>query len=336
MNVEDLYRILRTSHVQAQGVVDTIDEPLVVLDERGVVIDANRAFFGTFLVERDDTIGVPLRDLGNKQWNIPELNRLVSDIVPKSTAIIDYEVTHEFPKIGRRTFLLTARRMWKPDDNSTQVLLAFEDVTNARARERENSLLLSELRHRMTNLLGVVRALANQTDTEGKTAEEYKSAFLGRFEALMRAQSLMVEGRPAIALADLVTELVGGLGGKRVRITAGPEVFIAGKQVVPLTMILHELGTNALKYGALSAAGDGSIQIDWETANQNEPRCLRLHWREHCETPPKPPTRAGVGTEMIKTGALLGLGGAVELNFGPTGLQADLVMPLVDDHGRSR
>lgn len=157
MDLEDLYRLLRSSHVQAQGIVDTIDEPLVVLDERAIVLEANRAFFATFLVERDDTIGASLFNLGNGQWNIPELGRLVSDIVPKSAAVIDYKVTHTFPDVGNRTFLLTARRLFKPDNNSTNILLALTDVTEDRAKQRESSLLFSELRHRLINLLGVVQ-----------------------------------------------------------------------------------------------------------------------------------------------------------------------------------
>ena len=71
MNLEDLYRLLRISHAQAQGIVDTVAQPLLVLDDHGFVLEANRAFFGTFLVERDDTIGHPLHDLGDGQSNIP-------------------------------------------------------------------------------------------------------------------------------------------------------------------------------------------------------------------------------------------------------------------------
>ena len=173
MNVEDLYRLLRTGHVQAQAVVDTIDEPLLVLDERGCVVEANRAFLSTFFVERDETLGIPLRQLREGQWNIPELDRLLVDIIPKSTAVIDYEVSHDFPRLGRRTFLLTARRMWRADGNSMQILLGFNDVTANRAQDRENSLVVSEVRHRLKNLLTVIRALATQTQTKGKSALEY-------------------------------------------------------------------------------------------------------------------------------------------------------------------
>jgi len=263
MNLEDLYRLLRSSHVQAQGIVDTIDEPLVVLDERTVVLEANRAFFATFLVERDDTIGASLYNLGNGQWNMPALRRLISEVIPKSAAVIDYEVTHTFPVVGHRTFLLTARRLFRPDNNSTNILLVFSDVTEDRAKARESSLLYSELRHRLINLPGVVQALANQTETEGRTAEEYKATFLGRFQALAKAQSLMSGGSTLVNLATLVSELLSSLRGEQLVMTGGPSVAVADKQVVPLAMIVRELPTNAFKYGALSQEA-GTVEVSWQ------------------------------------------------------------------------
>ncbi len=328
MNLEDLYRLLRSSHVQAQGIVDTIDEPLVVLDERACVVEANRAFFSTFLVERDDTIGASLYSLGNGQWDIPELKRLISEIVPRSTAGIDYEVTHAFPVIGSRTFLLTARRLSRPDNNSTHVLLVFSDVTEARAREHVSSLLYAELRHRMSNLLGVVRAIANQTETKGRTAEEYKDAFMGRFQALITAQSLMASGGPSVNLVDLVSGVVGGLGSEKLIVSGGPSVAIAEEQVVPLTMVLHELGTNALKYGAFGQSG-GTVEVSWEiTAPSEGDRCLRLVWREKCKAPVAAPTETGTGTSIIEKSARLGLRGSAELRFENGGLVATLLIPL--------
>lgn len=300
MNLEDLYRLLRSSHVQAQGIVDTLDEPLLVLDERAVVLEANRAFFATFLVERDDTIGTLLYSLGNGQWHIPELRRLLSEIIPKSAAVIDYEVTHDFPAVGIRTFLLTARRLSRPDNNSTHILLVFTDVTKTRAKERESSLLFSELRHRLINLLGLVQAIANQTETKGKTAEEYKTTFLGRFEALAKAQSLMVGGSSSIDLATLVSQTLSSLAGEQLVISGGPSVTVANKQVVPLTMIVSELATNAVKYGALGQQG-GSVEVTWQiTPASDDQRSLRLAWRETCPEPISPPSRTGVGTVIIE------------------------------------
>ena len=116
MNLEDLYRLLRSSHVQAQGIVDTIDEPLVVLDERTVVLEANRAFFATFLVERDDTIGASLYNLGNGQWNMPALRRLSQEA---GTVEVSWQVTPR--TLTHRRFISSggkhaARRSPRPNE----------------------------------------------------------------------------------------------------------------------------------------------------------------------------------------------------------------------------
>jgi hypothetical protein len=88
MSVEDLNRLLRTGHVEAQGIVDTVTDPMLVLDESLCVRSASRSFFQTFKVDRDETIGKHVYELGNGQWDIPELRVLLMDVIPKSTAVI--------------------------------------------------------------------------------------------------------------------------------------------------------------------------------------------------------------------------------------------------------
>ncbi len=111
MNTDDLYRLLRVNHVQAQGIVGTVSDPLVVLDSSLSVQAASRAFFDTFGVDSDETIGQPFYGLGNGQWDIPELRRLLEDVIPRSAAVINYQVEHNFPRLGQRTMLLTADPM---------------------------------------------------------------------------------------------------------------------------------------------------------------------------------------------------------------------------------
>jgi PAS domain-containing protein len=164
MNLEDIYRLLRYEHVQAQGIVDTVRNPLLVLDQDCCILSASRSFFETFKVTRDETIGQSLFTLGTGQWDIPELRRLLKDVVPKSVAIEGYEVEHDFPGLGRRTMILNARKLFHLDNNSTTLLLSMEDATAHLKKEEERDLLLGELRHRVKNLLGVVLALARQTN----------------------------------------------------------------------------------------------------------------------------------------------------------------------------
>jgi nitrogen-specific signal transduction histidine kinase len=155
MNLEDLYRLMRTEHVQAQGIVDTIGDPLLVLDGELCVQTANRAFYNTFKVSRDETIGQHLYELGNGQWNIADLRRLLEDVIPRSAAVLDYEVEHDFPGLGRRMMLLSAHRLFHPDNISRSLLLSMVDATERHKREAEQDLLLGELRHRIKNLLAM-------------------------------------------------------------------------------------------------------------------------------------------------------------------------------------
>ena len=111
MNLEDIYRLLRGEHVQAQGIVDTVQHPLLVLDQDCCILNASRSFFETFKVNRDETIGQSLFKLGNGQWDIPALRTLLEELLPQNTVFNDYEVTQTFERIGPRTMLLNARRL---------------------------------------------------------------------------------------------------------------------------------------------------------------------------------------------------------------------------------
>jgi len=327
MNLDDLYRLLRSGHVQAQGIIDTLEEPLLVLDQTGCVVNGNRAFFETFVVERDDTVGRSLFALGTGQWDIPELRRLLSEIIPRSVAVIGYEVSDVFPPLGRRTMLVSARRLVHPDNNSTNILIVFEDVTDKRRGDAERDVLLAETHHRMKNLSGVVRALATQTEVEGRSGEEYRDAFLGRFEAVLRAEDLSLTGNAETDLAILVEQALAPAGPERSRVDPGPPVTLNSAQVVPISMILHELVTNAFKYGALSTA-HGMVHLTWRVATDAGRSALHLDWDEENGPPVAPPSRSGFGTRLIEFTAARSMGGAAELQFEPAGLRARVTVPL--------
>src|SRR5690554_2587482 len=149
MNMEDLYRLLRASHVQAQGIVDTVSEPLLVLDKSLCIQNANRAFFDTFKVDRDDTIGRPLYQLGDGHWDIPELRRMLEDVILKATAVINFKVERDFPALGARIMLVTARTLYHPDNGSHSMLLSIVDATEQMDELASKDMLFGELRHRM-------------------------------------------------------------------------------------------------------------------------------------------------------------------------------------------
>src|SRR5712671_5421185 len=122
----------------AQNIVDTVREPLLILDTTLRVRSANRAFYQTFQVSAEETVDRLIYELGNGQWDIPDLRTLLEDIVPKSSVFDDFELEHTFPVIGRRVMLLNARKL-QAGQHGELLVLAMEDVT---ARKRAEEALL--------------------------------------------------------------------------------------------------------------------------------------------------------------------------------------------------
>ncbi len=130
----------------AGTVVDTVREPLVILDGDLRVMSANRSFYDVFKVKPGRTEKELIYDIGNRQWDIPELRRLLEEIIPKHASFDDFEVRHDFPDIGRRIMLLNARRIPRPPQKPRMILLAIEDITER--RRLEDMLETSEERYR--------------------------------------------------------------------------------------------------------------------------------------------------------------------------------------------
>jgi PAS domain S-box-containing protein len=192
----------------AEKIVDTVREPLLVLHEDLRVQSANGAFYDAFKVEPAETEGSMVYDLGNGQWDIPELHRLLSEVLPDNEFFEDFEVAHDFPTIGRRVMLLNARRV----DHLQLILLAIEDITERRRAEHEREMLVGELNHRVKNLFAVVRALVTQSDG-ARSIDRYRQVLLGRLDALARTHDLLFEshwrGAELRALAGTLRPFAG-------------------------------------------------------------------------------------------------------------------------------
>ena len=127
----------------AENIAATAREPLLVLDGEMRVVSANRSFFQTFQVTAKETEKRLLYEVGNHQWDIPALRKLLEEIIPKVTQVDNFEITHEFPKIGRKVMLLNARRMRQPIKNTPLILLAIEDITERKKAETERDRLFN-------------------------------------------------------------------------------------------------------------------------------------------------------------------------------------------------
>ena len=186
------FKDIEDARALAQAIVDTVREPLLVLDGDLRVLAVSRSYYLTFRVDRQDVLGRPLYALGDGQWQIPALRILLEKIIPERAAMDAFEVEHEFPMIGRRVMLLNARAVFYADHSQTTLLLAFEDVTERRAIEREKAellrqteellrqkdVLLRELEHRVANSLQIIASilmLKARTVTSEETRQHCKT-----------------------------------------------------------------------------------------------------------------------------------------------------------------
>ncbi len=160
----------------AESIIETVREPLIVLDAHLRVETANRAFYKVFKVSPEDAKGKFIYGLGNRQWDIPKLRKLLEEIIPMNNQFQDFEIDHEFPIIGRRIMLLNARRIYREDIGTQAILLAIEDITERKRAEetlknyaakleeanRLKDLFTDIMRHDLLNPLGIIKTATEQ------------------------------------------------------------------------------------------------------------------------------------------------------------------------------
>lgn len=308
------------THLHGQGlaedIVASIRHPLIVLDYRHRVKLANQAFYRVFRISREGVEGRLLGEIGNRQWDIPELRHALEEY----GFFNDFEVERDFDEIGPRTMLLNARRI----DHLRLILLSIEDVTERKRQESQREMLVAELAHRVKNLLAVVQSLASQT--RAGSIDEFRSAFVGRLAALATAHEVLLESQWRSAeLGALLHQILAPHTQDdpgRVQFE-GPPVTLSTEQVTAFAVIVHELATNAAKYGALSSPS-GRVAISWVPRTEK----LWFEWHENGGPPVQQKQLGGFGTILIERMAAYQLRGQAELKFEPTGLRCQLEAPL--------
>jgi two-component sensor histidine kinase len=207
---------------------------------------------------------------------------------------------------------------------------AIRMATQIARAETLHSLLIDELNHRVKNTLATVQSLAAQT-FRGSTDADAKGKFAARLVALGKTHDLLSEekweGANIREVVDAVLSPFQGVAADRVK-ASGPAIRMSSRSVVMLAMVLHELATNAAKYGALSGP-NGKIAIVWQqTGTLTEPR-VTLHWKESGGPAVRAPERTGFGSTLIQHGMSNQLGGSSDLKFEPAGVECTLECPAL-------
>jgi PAS domain S-box-containing protein len=201
----------------------------------------------------------------------------------------------------------------------------LRDISDRRRAEKTRQVMVDELNHRVKNLLGVVSGLAHQTLKSANSLDQFGEDFTGRLAALGRSHELLtaVSWEDA-SLHDLVDALIEPYAGSKGRIAFdGPPLLLPPKHFLALSMIVYELLTNAIKYGALST-DRGGLEIAWTIAEGH----IDFDWMEGGDVVPSPPAQKGFGTRMIDFSARHDLSGEAHWNWTPTGLVFGLRFPL--------
>jgi chemotaxis protein methyltransferase CheR len=270
----------------AQAIVDTIHEPLLVLDAGFAVLAASRSFYEIFKVDPEHTMGCRLYDLGDGQWDIPALRVLLETIIPEHVAMNGFEVDHDFPGLGRRIMLLNARKVvYETSDNST-ILLAFTDITARRAIEREKEslldrtrdllgqkqVLLQEMQHRVANSLQIIASilmLKARAVTSEETRFHLKDAHQ-RVISVAEVQSHLHAsgGVDQIEVGPYLTKLCASLAASMIGDSQPIELVvvadhgtIGSDKAVSIGLIVTELLINAVKYAFPVFKADARVTV---------------------------------------------------------------------------
>ena len=326
--------------VDPSDVVETIREGLLVLDFDLTVRFANRSFCDTFAVAPEDTVGRKLYELGNGQWDIPELRSLIETILPERATIEAFELDRVFPSIGRRVMLLNARKVYRDGNHTKQVLVAIEDVTEQRRLKREHAaaheriaVLLQELGHRIKNSLQIIAAMVslearNHKSGQGKAALErvsHRIAALGRLYSMLGESHSVEEVDAASYLEALCRDLI-----ESVQKENGPSIALKidieneplpFDRAIPLGLIVNELVTNAVKY-AFPSETRGTVVVTLKRV----PGELRLTVADDGQGADPRRADSGLGGRLVDIFARQ-LGGQIERESGNKGTSVCLTLP---------
>jgi PAS domain S-box-containing protein len=233
-------------------------------------------------------------------------------------------------KGGGRVFLDGKTVALRNGDGTIRGFLKIgQDVTERQRNEERQAVLLAELQHRVRNVLAMIGSLVNRGDS-GSTTQDFRERLGGRIAALARTQALLTRGAGAgVDLEGLIRDELTSQAADKARLSlAGPKVMLAPKAAEVLTLAIHELATNAVKYGALRAP-TGRIASRWIVDSNGEEDWLELDWRESgVEIAPQENARKGFGTELITRRVPYELKGRGTLSLNRDGLHCCLAFPL--------
>jgi PAS domain S-box-containing protein len=301
-----------------EAVLESVSDGFYAVDADWKLVVFNRAAELYFGVTRDRVLGRSLQDL-----NPP--NRESQFWPALEAAMAGVPSTFETASLMRRDTIVEVKVSPLRGGGAAVTL---NDVTERRRTEVRQRLLVNELNHRVKNALATVQAIAAQSLLGDDVSPAARERFMERLMALARANDVLVaEDWQGAALAAIAAEVAGPHGAAERFTVQGPPAHLIPTAATAMALALHELATNAAKYGALSRP-EGRVALAWTLSGEPGERRLELSWRETGGPPTRPPTRIGFGTRLITRGLTGGLKAQVKLDYRPEGLVFTLSAPV--------
>jgi two-component sensor histidine kinase len=302
----------------ARAIVDTIRDPLLVLDQELLIVAASRAFYQTFQLVDQDIRGHPIYEIEDGQWNIPELRTILETIAKDDATVEGYEVDRDFPRVGRRIMLLNARKVFYADAGHT-TLLAFEDVTDRRAVEErvqelllEKDMLLLEMQHRVANSLQIIASILlmkARTVQSEETRLQLEDAHQRVLSIAAVQQHLQVTGRGApIMMGNYLTKLCETLAQSMIGEsrpislkveTDADTATVVSHQAVSIGLIVTELVMNALKHAFPGERKNAAVVVSYRVSDSD----WKLMVSDNGDGKPDlsaSQRKGGLGTSLVK------------------------------------
>lgn len=329
-DAEELNLQLRASEEFNRRILWTSTDCVKVLDLDGrlITVSANGpANFG--VANHAALIGQPWAGF----WSVPESRAAVEAALDAARAGRPRRFQARLERGGAESWWdIAVTPIDGADGRPERILAVSRDITELKQNEDRQTLLMQELAHRVKNTLAMVQAISAQTLRNAGSLDAASEALGARLFALARAHDVLMQGSwSSVSLADLVGTAValhgGGEPGRFV--VCGPDLTLAARTGLTLALMLHELGTNAAKYGALSTPA-GQVAITWEVAGPEEARLFRFRWEEAGGPPVTAPARSGFGSRLIQRSLANGVGGSVHLTYPATGVVLTLEAPLAN------
>jgi PAS domain S-box-containing protein len=305
-----------------EAVLESVSDAFYALDTSWRYVVFNRAAEEYFGARKDVVLGRTYQEVFPQGRGTEFEARLIAAMDKRVAS------TLEVPSAMRPDRIVELRITPMRDGG---IAVSLRDITERKQAERRQRLLVNELNHRVKNALAMVQAIAAQSLRGGDMPPAAFERFMARLMALARANDILVAedwlGADLDAIASQVASpytAEGEVGRFRV---GGPEVHLTPKAATAVALALHELATNAAKYGALSAP-DGRVSLTWALAGEGQDRRLHMSWRESGGPPVRPPEKTGFGTRLIEKGLKAELQANVRLDYAPDGLTMTLDAPM--------